>query len=96
MRQFLLVRYNYHKDLDEARLRQLTKKFGEVGVAPGTIAHYVNLDGSGGFTVTESHSDEDRTKAFETTITYAPWMDFEVVPVTTIDEALPSILKLYG
>ncbi len=96
MKMYFFVKYSYHKDLDETSLRELTKRFGETGVAPGTIAHYVNLDGSGGFTITEAQSDGDRAKAFETTITYGPWMDFEIVPVTTMDDALPSILKLYG
>ncbi len=96
MKQFLLVQYTYRQHLDESGLRELTKRFGDLGEPPGTVAHYVKLDGTGGFTVVESRSDDDRAKAYETMISYGPWVEFEMTPVTTMDEALPSILKVYG
>jgi hypothetical protein len=95
MNQLLLTVYTYKEHLDEVALRELTKRFGEVGEAPGTLAHYTRLDGRGGFTVAEA-TPEDQAKVFETLLSYAPWMTFEVIPVTTMAEALPSILKLYG
>ena len=95
MKEFFLVRYTY-KDLDEVGLRELTKKFGEFGVSPGTVAHYVNLDGSGGFVILSAQTEEERAKGYEITIEYGPWVDFEITPVATMDEALPIILKVYG
>jgi hypothetical protein len=72
----------------------LTKKFAEVGNAPGVIAHYTRLDGSGGFVIQENLTDH--AAAFEVTLRYAPWMEFEVYPVATIEETFPVIQKVYG
>lgn len=95
MKQFFLTMYTYKDHLDEMALRELTKRFGEVGESPGTVAHYVRLDGRGGFTVSE-RTAEQQAKAYETILSYGPWIDFEVIPVTTMADALPSILQLYG
>lgn len=95
MKQLFLTVYTYKEHLDETSLRELTKRFGEVGESPGTIAHYSRLDGRGGFTVSE-RKPEDAVKAFETVLSYGPWIDFEIIPITTMSEALPSITQLYG
>ncbi len=95
MKQLFLTIYTYKSNLDEASLRELTKRFGEVGETPGTIAHYSRLDGRGGFTVSE-RKPEDQVKAFETILSYGPWVDFEVIPITSMADALPSITALYG
>lgn len=95
MKQLFLTVYTYKERLDEASLRELTKRFGEVGESPGTIAHYSRLDGRGGFTVSEA-KPEDQVKVFETILSYGPWVDFEIIPITTMADALPSIIQLYG
>lgn len=94
MQRLFMVTYRYREDLDEDDLRQLTKRFTEVGNAPGTLAHHTRLDGRGGFVLREDVEDEERV--FETTLRYAPWIDFEVIPVTTIEDAFPVIQRLYG
>jgi hypothetical protein len=94
MERLFVTTYRYRSDLDVDDLRDLTKKFAEIGAAPGTIAHYTRLDGSGGFVI--QRDAEDQAKVFEVTITYAPWMEFEVIPVTTIEDAFPVIQKVYG
>ena len=94
MKRFYVTAYRYRDGLDNDDLRELTKKFTEVGSAPGVLAHYTRLDGGGGFLVQESL--EDPTTDFETTIQYAPWMTFEIFPVTTIEDAFPVIQKIYG
>lgn len=94
MQQLFMVTYRYREDLDEDDLRDLTKRFTEVGNAPGTLAHYTRLDGRGGFVLREDV--EDHEQVFEVTLRYGPWMDFEVIPVTTIEDAFPVIQRLYG
>lgn len=95
MKQLFLTVYTYKDHLDEMSLRELTKRFAEVGESPGTIAHYSRLDGKGGFTLSE-RKPEDQVKAFETVLSYSPWIEFEIIPITTMAEALPSITALYG
>ena len=96
MKQLFLTVYTYKEHLDEVALRELTKRFGEVGESSGTLAHYTRLDGRGGFTVSELAEEHQQAAVFETILAYGPWIDFEIIPVTTMAEALPSILKLYG
>jgi hypothetical protein len=94
MQRLFMTTYRYRDGLDEDDLRDLTKRFTEVGNAPGTIAHYARLDGRGGVVIHEDVGDSADT--FETTLRYSPWIDFEVTPVTTIEEAFPVIQRVYG
>jgi hypothetical protein len=94
MKTLYITAYRYHDDLDADDLRELTKKFQEVGTVASVVAHYTRLDGQGGFVVQERVDDAERD--FEITIRYGPWMDFEVLPVTTIEEAFPVIQRVYG
>lgn len=94
MKRLQLLTYRYREHLGEADLRDLTKKFLEVGTAPGVIGHYTRLDGQGGFLIQELA--DDPAKDFEVMIQYGPWMTFELFPVATIEETFPIVQKLYG
>ncbi len=94
MKSLYLTAYHYHHDLDEDDLQKLTKKFQEIGTTSGVVGHYTRLDGQGGFLVQEIASDPEHD--FEITIRYGPWVDFEVIPVTTIEDAFPVIQRVYG
>ncbi len=68
--------------------------FVEAGVGPTVIAQYERLDGKGGFLIQEVAGDPE--KDYELTLKYSPWLDFEVLPVTTMEDAFPVIARLYG
>ena len=94
MKTLYVIAYRFREDLHEADLRELTKKYTEVGNAPGVVAHYSRLDGQGGFVITERAEDE--APDYEVTLRYAPWIHFDVFPVATIEEAFPVIQRVYG
>ncbi len=94
MKDFYVIAYRFREDLDADDLSELTKKFAEVGNAPGVTAHYARLDGQGGFVVQEA--TEDAAPGYEVTLRYVPWITFEVFPVATIEEAFPVIQRVYG
>jgi hypothetical protein len=94
MKRLFLVAYSYREGLGEEDFRHLTKKFIEIGNAPGVIAHYERLDGKGGFVLQEPPEDAER--AFEFTLRYTPWLQFEVFPITTMEDAFPVIQRIYG
>lgn len=94
MQRYYLTIYRYRPDLDEDDLRELTAKFVELGNVPGVVQHFTRLDSSGGFVIQEVLDDPEQ--AFETTIQYSRWMDFEIIPVTTIEDAFPVIQRVYG
>jgi hypothetical protein len=94
MKTLYVIAYRFHENLDEDDLRELTKKFAEIGSAPNVTAHYARLDGQGGFVVTLGA--EDDAPGYENTLRYAPWITFDVFPVATIEEAFPVIQRVYG
>ena len=94
MKRLIMTMYRFRDGLSEDDLRKLTKKFLETGTTSGVIAHYARLDGKGGFTVEELPEDEERS--FEFTLGYAPWLEFDVFPITTMEEALPVMQRVYS
>jgi len=96
MDQIHVVTYRFRDNLRQQDYRELTKKFTEVGDAPGVIAHYYRLDGRGGFTVLKSPEGDDAAKGLKVVMQYAPWIDFETAVCTTIEEAFPVIQSVYG
>ncbi|HTY08940.1 MAG TPA: DUF3303 family protein [Candidatus Edwardsbacteria bacterium] len=94
MKRLEMTMYRYREGLSEDDRRKLTKKFLETGTSPGLIAHYERLDGKGGFMVEEL--PEDAESNYELTIKYTPWIEFDVFPITTMEEAFPVIQRVYG
>jgi hypothetical protein len=94
MKPFNMITYRFRTGLGEEDLRRLTKRFAEVGQPPGVIAHYARVDGSGGFMLQEQQADPEAD--YENALRYIPWVEIQVVPVATIEEAFPVALKVYG
>ena len=63
-----------------------------MGEAPGTIAHYVAADNSGGWAITDQ---EDATSGYSATLQYSEYIEFETKPVLTMADALPHLLEAY-
>ncbi len=94
MKRLYLEMYEYKEGLEEDDLRALTKTFAQTGTSPHVLAHYERLDGRGGFIVEEL--PEDMERSFELTLRYGRWMNFQVFPITTMEDAFPVIQKVYG
>jgi hypothetical protein len=94
MKPLYMITYRFRAGLGEDELRKLTKKFAEVGQPPGVVAHYVRLDGSGGFMLQEQQ--EDPEAGYENALRYQPWIEIEIAPVAAIEEAFPVALRVYG
>ena len=94
MKRLYMTVYRYREHLSEDDMRALAKKFAELGLAPTVIAHYERLDGKGGFMIEDV--PEDPEHGYELTLRYSPWIDQEVFPITTIEEAFPVIERVYG
>ena len=97
MKLIHMITYRYREGLREDDLRRLTKQFIEFGSAPGVIEHYERMDGKGGFLLQEMPGDAETVmERKENLLRYAPWIDFEVFPVTTMADAFPVIQRVYG
>ncbi len=49
-----VTRYDTKPHMTKAELKDMMDLFASVGEAPGTMAHYVDADGGGGWIVSES------------------------------------------
>jgi len=85
--------YQLKPHLTTAESKRLMDEFGKRGAAPGEIAHYVRIDGSGGVTVSEN---DDATAMYEYVLAFAEFIEFEVTPVLKIDDAVGPILAYLG
>jgi Domain of unknown function (DUF3303) len=94
MKPLNMITYRFREGLGEAELTKLTQRFAEVGQPPGVLAHYVSVDGRGGFMLQEQQDDPEAT--YENALRYQPWVDIDVTPVATIEEAFPVALRVYG
>ena len=94
MKRLHLTSYTYHDDLGDDDFRELLARFQELGTYAGVIGFYQRLDGRGGFLVHEAADDAEAD--FELTLRYIRWMNFETIPIAPIEEALPTIQRVFG
>ncbi len=93
MKHLYLTVYRY-RGLDEEATRALTKRFMELGSRPGILAHYERLDGKGGYILEEAPKDPEAD--YERILQLNEWLDFEVIPITTMEDAFPVVLRHFG
>ena len=94
MQSLYMITYRFREGLGEDEIKKLTQRFAEVGQPPGVLAHYVRLDGRGGFMLQEHQ--EDPEAVYENALRYVPWLEIEIAPIATIEEAFPVALRVYG
>ncbi len=82
--------YRLHPNMTKADTARLMSLFGERGEAPGTVAHYVKTDGTGGIVIVE---EDDAARAYETVLAFAEFLDFTVTPALRIDDAVGPIMS---
>jgi hypothetical protein len=80
--------YTFKQNLTKAESGELMEVFASAGSAPGTTAHYVNVDGSGGVVISES---DDPAAAYRNALNYLEWMTFDTKTVLTVEDAVPQI-----
>jgi hypothetical protein len=88
-----VTNYKLKSHLTKSDSKQLMDEFGKRGAAPGEIAHYVRIDGSGGVTISEN---DNSAKLYEYILAFAEYMDFDVTPALKIDDAVGPILAWLG
>ena len=85
-----MATYTIKPFLSKEEQRELMDLFAKNGTATGTIAHYVYADNSGGFTIGEADSLGEN---YAQVLAYEEFIEFEITPILTIDEALPHLLE---
>lgn len=93
MKSLYMIAYRY-RELDDEDTQALTKKYMEIGPHPSQLAHYQRLDTRGGFIVQEVPDDPEMD--YERTMLLNEWIEFEIIPIATMEDAFPVILRNYG
>jgi fermentation-respiration switch protein FrsA (DUF1100 family) len=83
-----ITEYRLKPHMSKAEVARLMDVFGKRGPGPGETAHYVRVDSTGGFTVSDL---EDSTAAYESALAYTEFITFTVTPVLKIDDAVGPI-----
>jgi hypothetical protein len=66
----------------------VVEAFAEFGNAPGTTAHYIRTDGTGGFVIGES---EDFVALYRNILNYLEFVDFEQHMVMAVEDGVALI-----
>jgi hypothetical protein len=75
------------------RGKALMAEFARRGKGPGEIAHYVHVNGEGGTVISEN---ADISELHDVVLAYSQWLEFEIIPILAIDDAVPNLLKYFG
>lgn len=84
-----ITTYKIKPFLGKAETKELMSVFARVGEGPGTIAHYVAVDGSHGIVVAES---DDLEPAYANLQNYTQWVEYDTTPVLKVEQAVPHIM----
>jgi hypothetical protein len=92
---------NIYRWRDDAHTKaagsEIMSRYAELGGdGPGTIAHYVFADGTGGIILTDA-ADLDR--AYKASLRFREFLDGDLTefqPILPIEEAIPSITEYLG
>lgn len=80
--------YRFKPYMSKEETKTLLEAFAEFGNAPGTTAHYMRTDGTGGFVIGES---EDFKALYRNILNYLEFVDFEQHVVMSVEDGVPLI-----
>ncbi len=89
----IISEYKLKPHLTKAEVKRLMDVFGKRGPVDGEIAHYLRIDGTGGYTIAES---DDLASAYADVLLYSEYMTFTVTPVLKVDDAVGPIFAYIG
>ncbi len=89
----LVTTYKLKPFLDKKETQELMDVFANEGVGPGTTAHYVAVNGSGGVVISDT---EDVEGAYRNILNYTQWVEYDSRVMLNIEQALPQIADSLG
>lgn len=90
-----ITTYTFREGISQESVKEMLAVFASRGPSPTEIAHYIATDGSGGVVINEV-DDESRSEVYEGVLHMQPWLEMHTRPVLTVDDAMPTIMKVYG
>ena len=82
--------YTFKPFMTKDETKTLLQAFAEFGNAPGTTAHYVRSDGTGGIVIGES---DDIAGMYRNILNYNEFVEFESHVVLSVEDAVPLVME---
>lgn len=87
--------YTFRGDISQESAKEMLAVISSRGLSPTEVAHYVHTDGSGGVVIAEIDA-ESLSEVYEGVLHMQPWLDMHTTPVVKIEDAMPTIMNVYG
>jgi hypothetical protein len=85
----IVTTYRTKPNMTKQDMKALVDVHATQGNPPGMIAHYVSVDRSHGVVVAEV---DELGPSYRHALEFEEWLQFQVVPMLTVDDALPHVL----
>ena len=82
--------YTFKPFMTKNETKALLEAFAEFGNAPGTTAHYLRSDGTGGIVIGES---DDIAGMYRNILNYSQFIEFESHVVLSVEDAVPLVME---
>jgi uncharacterized protein DUF3303 len=81
------------KQLSKDETKELMGVFADKGVVGTVKAHYIAADASQGVVITD---DDDLEETYRNILNYSQWIEYDIKPYLTIEQAVPHIMDYIG
>jgi len=88
-----VTNYRLRPHMAKGEVKKLMDIFGTRPRPQGELAHYVRVDGGGGTTVIET---DDIAASYADVLAFSEFIQFDVVPVLKVEDALAPIADYLG
>lgn len=85
-----VTEYKLKPTMTRDQSRELMDLFGKDPQAQGELAHYVRVDGSGGYLIIDT---DDPAALYPRVLAFDPYMDITIVPIMKVEDAVGPILQ---
>lgn len=90
-----MTTYTFRDDISQESVKEMLAVFASRGPSPTEVASYIATDGSGGVVISEVDA-ESQSEVYQGVLHMQPWMEMHTKPILAIEDAMPTILSVYG
>ena len=90
-----MTTYTFRDDISHESVKEMLAVIASREPSPAEIAHYVATDGSGGVVISDVDA-ESLPAVYEGILQIQPWLEMHTRPVLAVDDAMTTVMKVYG
>ena len=85
--------YKFKPFMSKKDSKELLETFSKIGGPVGEVAHYIAADNSFGVIISQS---DDAMTSYRNILNYTEFVEYETRMVFHIEDAIPSLLEVFG